>query len=78
MHGICKKIACDRCSIIRSPGFVPIFANAHGVFGMLCELNSPGIASARRSVCPISRSPGAIPIIPILANAHSVLKHPAS
>ncbi len=38
---------------------------------MACDLNSPDIASARRSSCPIIRSPGCVPIV---ANAHSVLE----
>ena len=36
------------CPIIRSPGFVPIVANAHSVFAIACELNSPDMASALR------------------------------
>jgi hypothetical protein len=50
-------------------GFLPIVAIAHSVFATSCELNSPDIASARRSSCPISRSSG---FVPIVANAHSV------
>ncbi len=43
--------------------------NEHNVFAMSCELNSPDITSARRSSCPIIRSPG---FVPIVSNAQSV------
>ncbi len=61
----------SRCPIIRSPGLVPIVANAHSVFAIACELNSPDISSARRSSCPIILFPG---LVPIVANAHNVLE----
>ncbi len=43
----------------------------HNVFATSCELNSPDIASARRSSCPIICSPG---LVLIVANAHSVFE----
>ncbi len=46
---------------------------AHSVFATSCELNFPDIASARRSSCPSTRSPG---FLPIVANAHSVFAMP--
>jgi len=46
-----------------------LVAYAHSVFATFCELNSPAIACARYSSCPIIRSPG---FVPIVANAHSV------
>jgi hypothetical protein len=42
---------------------------AHSVFATVCEFNCPDIASARRSSCPITRSPG---FVPIVANAHAL------
>jgi hypothetical protein len=57
------------CSIIPSPGFLPIVVYDHRVFTTSYELNSPDITSARPSSCPINRSPG---FVPNVANAHSV------
>ncbi len=39
------------------PGFLPIVAYTHSVFAIFCALNSPDIASVRRSSRPIIHSP---------------------